>query len=324
MKLILTDDRVWDPMRKTAELMLEIQRNGKVIIDLHGEGPDLFQTMLPEFFNYIKSQGVDTSKITILTANAIEDYSGVNIVFEPKTWFEIIEFKKNLAHLPTHKNIKYYFGNLIGRTTLPRLIIASHLYANYKNITFQTFHYDSSSHYHKTHLELDKLLHEYGANSVEFNEAVQLLKAAPLLKEEAQQYPILYPENTFAPCKWYPQFAIDIICETWYQGQNFFVNEKLWRAIVTKTPFIIHGSQNILTNLRKLGFETFSDYWDEGYQEDPSFCNIISIKNVIAELAHQPLDEINWILYNMKDLLDHNYNVFMNLSENDIVDLLNN
>jgi hypothetical protein len=316
MKLIINDVRIWDPMTKAAEILYELKL-GPVEIHLNNESPALEETELPAFFDFIACQGADLSKITITTGNPLETYDRVNIVFDPTAMFELEHFQMVAEQIPKTKDIQYHFGSLVSRTTLPRLVLSSFLYANHRNKTFQTFHYNHNSDYHKTHLELDRLIHEYGPNSVEFDEAVMLLKSSPLLKEEVETYPILHPENLMTPCNWYSSFAVDIICETWYQGSNFFVTEKFWRAVATKTPFIIHGPQNILTNLKKLGFKTFSDFWDEGYQEDPYYHNIYEIKQVINELSKKSVDEINFMLYNMQDILDHNYSVFMNVTYQD-------
>ena len=320
MKLIINDKTVWHPMIKAAEIALTLQRVGKVVIDLNGEAPSLEETPLIELFNYLKSQGLDISQIEVLTGNPLETYNEVSIKFVPESFYEFPYFQKYKNSIPTHKDIKYYFGNFISRTNMPRLVLASHLYANYKDKTFQTFHYRHNNDYHNTHLELDKVVNEYGPESVEFAEAVTLLKSAPLLKEEIKSYPILHinQETMINPCHWYPNFFVDIICETWPSQQGFYITEKFWRSVATKTPFIIYGPYNILTNLKKLGFKTFHEFWDEGYQEDYQFDKIANIKNILKTLSNEPLDEINWMYRNMQSILDHNYEVCMNFTYNDL------
>jgi hypothetical protein len=327
VELIVNQDRIWDPLIKAAEIIYEIKNTGQAVIDLHGESPALDETSLPVFFDYLESQGVDLACITVITGNPCETYSKVRVIHEPKSFYEIPLFQSNTHRIPTTKDIKYYFGNFVSRTTMPRLVLASHLYSNYRDKTFQTFHYAHDSHYHKTHLELDKLVHQYGANSAEFDEACILLKSAPLLKEEIESYPIIHVKENLKqlinPCQWYQNIFVDIICETWYQGTNFYITEKFWRAVATKTPFIIHGAQHIITNLHKLGFKTFHEFWDEGYQEDPSYYNIIGIKDTIKHIANQPPEEIHWMYYNMQEILDHNYEVFMNIKQEDIERAIN-
>jgi hypothetical protein len=183
----------------------------------------------------------------------------------------------------------------------------------------QTFHYDHNNDYHKTHLELDLLVNEYGANSQEFDEAVILLKSSPLLKTQVKSYPILHTaERTMIePCQWYPDFFVDVICETW-PNNGFYITEKFWRAVATKTPFIIYGPRYILNNLKKIGFKTFEEFWDEGYHEDHPRDRIKGIKQVLKTISDLPRDEIVWMYRNMNHIIEHNYEIFMNFTHNDL------
>ena len=322
IKVIVDGERVWEPMIKAAEIALALKDDRPVCVDLNGESPSIDNTPLPQFFRYLESNNIDISKITVLTGNPLEQYQGVKIEHDELAFYEIRMFQNHLDQIPTHKNIQYHFGNLISKTSLPRLVIASHLFANYKEKTLQTFHYNHVSDYHKTHLDFDNFLHHYGPNSREFDEAILLLKSSPILREPMKTYPILQVndeiENVLVPCRWYPEIFVDVICETWYQGTNFYITEKFWRAVATKTPFIIQGPQNVLSNLKKLGFRTFDKFWDEGYQEDYSFYNIYEIKKVIKTISELSLEQINQMYHDMKDILDHNYEILQDISCHDI------
>jgi len=319
MKLII-NDRIWDPMVKAAEIALTLERYGSVTIDLHGEAPAIEDTMLVELFNYLKSQNLDLSKITVLTGNPLETYNSVLVKFVPTSLYEFKLLQRYYKDIPTHKNIKYHFGNFVSRTTMPRLVIASHLYTNYRDKTFQTFHYNYDNEYHKTHVELDKLLNEYGPNSVEFDEAIALLKASPLLQTSVESYPILHYTKAIMtePCQWYPNFFVDVICETWPNESGFYVTEKFWRAVATKTPFIMYGPRYVLTNLKKLGFKTFDNYWNEGYQEDFSRDRINIIKQSLQQLNNEPVEQLVNMYNDMQLILDHNYELFMNFTHDDL------
>lgn len=321
MQLIIDNYNVWDPMRKAAEIALELERNGSVTIDLNGESPDITETIIPEFFEFLSSMGLDISKIKLITGNPLECYSSTDVSVNYNAFYEIELFQNNIEQIPTNKNIKYHFGNFVSKTNLPRLVIASHLYNRYPDKTAQTFHYTSGSHYHKNYAMLDRLMNEYGANSDEFDEACTLLKNSPITRDQVE-YPILVIEdkldNLLIPCKWYSEIFVDVICETWYTGNSFYITEKFWRSVVTKTPFIIQGSQNILTNLKKLGFKTFDEYWDEGYQEDPSYYNLIEIKKVLEFISKKSISELNDMYNDMQDILEHNRQLFLSISTKDI------
>ena len=63
----------------------------------------------------------------------------------------------------------------------------------------------------------------------------------------------------------YNRFAIEIIAETYCQGDAFFPTEKVIRPLAKKKPFVLYGPRNFLRHLRDLGFQTWHDVWDEGY-----------------------------------------------------------
>lgn|GEM_PF-6181957 len=63
-----------------------------------------------------------------------------------------------------------------------------------------------------------------------------------------------------------------IINETLCDSSDFlFVSEKTYKAIRHGMPFLLFGACGILHHLRSLGFETFSPYVDERYDEEPDY-----------------------------------------------------
>ena len=317
----INDQRVWNPMAVAAEICMTLNSHDQVELFFDNEAPNIVDTELPDFFRTLAQFGIDLSRITAVTGNLFESYPDIQIKKDSTAMFEWSDYQRVCDQLPKHKNIQKHFGMLVSRCTMPRLVLASHLYTNYKEKTFQTFHWQQHNDYHRTHLELEDVIHQYGIHSAEFDEAVNLLKHAPLIKQPVAQYPISHPANLHEACAWYPDFFVDIVCETWYGGNTFFLTEKFWRAVATRTPFIVHGPQWILQRLRQLGFQTFSAWWDEGYSEDPGHHNIVEIKRVLHYLSQKDLHQLNLIYQQMQSVLDHNLQVFKNLRNEDFARL---
>jgi hypothetical protein len=71
---------------------------------------------------------------------------------------------------------------------------------------------------------------------------------------------------------------------------------------------MVLSNKNYLRDLRKIyGYKTFSDYWDESYDDvdDVRKANKIVIDNM-KYLQNKSISELEEMLYNMKDILIHN------------------
>jgi len=86
-----------------------------------------------------------------------------------------------------------------------------------------------------------------------------------------------------------------------------YIDEKIAKSIVLKKPFIIFGDRRFLAELKRHGFRTFDEFWDEGYDELPTY----------NERAQAAVNVIDWIKDNidwnseysqrMSEILEHNY-----------------
>jgi hypothetical protein len=84
------------------------------------------------------------------------------------------------------------------------------------------------------------------------------------------------------------------------------------------TPFLVYGGKNYLKNLRKIGFKTFSQWWDESYDDYAGIQRILKIVSIVNSLANKPIEELSKMYYEMKDTLEYNYNFYRNCSEVEI------
>lgn len=69
------------------------------------------------------------------------------------------------------------------------------------------------------------------------------------------------------PTKIYENSWISIVAETCNEGDLFFPTEKTGKCLLAGRIFLVASSRHFLKNLRALGFETFSDVIDEGYDD---------------------------------------------------------
>ena len=71
--------------------------------------------------------------------------------------------------------------------------------------------------------------------------------------------------SCFLPWEIYRRCNYSVVCETHSDKDNFFLSEKTGKVLLGQRLFIHVGSYNFLSQLHKLGFETFENIIDESY-----------------------------------------------------------
>ena len=112
-----------------------------------------------------------------------------------------------------------------------------------------------------------------------------------------------------------------IINETQFDfGENEDISsvnfsEKVFKAILGMHPFILLAQPKALFALRELGFKTFGDYWDEGYDDEENDDKRMercfdSIKKFLVndiQYIHRKLSSVDWF-DSIGKILEHNFN----------------
>lgn len=95
----------------------------------------------------------------------------------------------------------------------------------------------------------------------------------------------------------------------------------IYSCILSKKPFILHGSTPRLKIIKKLGFKTFESIWSECY--DSELDEYVKAKKIVDLVLM--LRENQNLLEKTKDILEFNYNHFFKLDYNKkIVEYLDN
>jgi hypothetical protein len=97
------------------------------------------------------------------------------------------------------------------------------------------------------------------------------------------------------------------------------LNEKEYKPILARHPFILIASPGTLTLLKTLGFKTFDQWFDESYDaEINESIRMLKIINEIDRLCK--IDNATWdiMIAEMAPVLEHNYNWIVNHT-NDII-----
>lgn len=87
---------------------------------------------------------------------------------------------------------------------------------------------------------------------------------------------------------------------------EMFISEKTSRTMLYLHPFIIFGTNNVLSTLRKLGFETFGDFWNEDYDTKSALMKLNIICKNMHEINEMTTDELDTMYNKMLPILEHN------------------
>jgi len=339
-RIISEDTKIWQESKLVMYLNSCALNDQDIVLDFYLEGPcctaNGLYNILDDFCN---TTGYNSDRITITTANLVEHHDQYNIHHIAEYWYEIkmIQDWVKTNQIETANSPTLHFGSFIGRSTWARCWIAALLNKKYASKTIQTFHSGFQKNYvipvqHDCcdTIGLDELS-QYNPGIL--SDVIDFLKKCPIVIDKDIDvikqmttfispsndgcYPIQHPANLIV-LNYYNMFFVDIVTETRMIGNVFFVTEKTWRCILARRPFIIVGSQFFLQNLKRLGFKTFNDFWDEGYDEYPPTQRILEIEKLLKTISQWDLETCSTKLNEMNDILDHNYQTLISLTYNQI------
>jgi hypothetical protein len=114
----------------------------------------------------------------------------------------------------------------------------------------------------------------------------------------------------------YNKSYFSIVSGTYYfsvDEKAITLNEKEYKPILAKHPFILVSRPGTLALLKKLGFKTFDKWFDERYDNETNDeVRMLKLINEINRLCK--IDDITWnnMIEEMEPILEHNYNWITN------------
>ena len=132
----------------------------------------------------------------------------------------------------------------------------------------------------------------------------------PLVLDDEKDVNVMCEDFHFTK-DFYTNSLVSLVTETNYDALECTLTEKSFKPMFNKHPFLIIGAPGALQGLRDLGFRTFSDFWDESYDnEEFPASRLALITDVLKEIASWNEQQILNFKLRVKPILDHNYNMF--------------
>lgn len=332
-KVGVNDTKFWRKDLLTIHLFRCLIERTTTTITTNPEGSSCEASGLYRYLDaFCDETGYPRRNISVRTGNMIEHHPEYTIIKDSTAWFEvpIMQTWENKNSVDTGANPTKHFGHFIGKSNWNRLWIGAILHSKYNDKLFQTYNSGIGTHYLTKN---DGLFDFVGLEDLVKNEcnvidqAVEFLKSCPkFIPEDIEviknisthikqndHYPIQLPANLNI-LKYYSDIFVDIVHESYVNSDVFFCTEKTWRTMLARRPFITMGGRDQLANLKRLGFRTFNDFWDEGYDEYGMQWRVHEIIKLIDTISQWPLEKMQQVLQDMQPILEHNYKTFMSLT----------
>lgn len=115
-----------------------------------------------------------------------------------------------------------------------------------------------------------------------------------------------------------------IVYEALWHEKVVFPTEKLNKCLMVGHPFIIVSTPRYLANIKKIGFKTFSDWWDESYDDiTDNELRFNKLKEVVIEVNTWSIEKCNEVYKEMIPTLLHNQELLKKLSNFQIANTYN-
>ena len=112
----------------------------------------------------------------------------------------------------------------------------------------------------------------------------------------------------------YEKTYFTIVSETNVSKHFRFLTEKTIKPIMNFHPFLIFGNPGSIKQLKNLGFKTFSDFWDESYDNEIDFKKRTEmIIEQVKILTNKSFEEWNEMSIEMEPILRHNKNTLLRM-----------
>jgi hypothetical protein len=306
----------------------------KIIISNIGEASLVDETFFIKFEKIINDRGLTSNNFIFIDGNFnLNEIKSNFKIYTPNHFLSIVpdfigknqlNYESSVPTIEESKSItkrKKHFLSFNRAQRVHRGILLTHIL---KNNLFDKFYISALKPFEQpVHYGSEKLK-DYRKYIEKVNDLVPIEIDTHDYHEAMMDF---WPGNCFKKNLFLDSY-FHICTETFFfqDGVTFFT-EKILKPIIGLQPFIVLGSYNYLKNLRKLGFKTFGDIFDESYDDikDP-FDRIISILNLIDEISSWDLEKCEEKYKSVLDICIYNYNhLYTNIKDdNEIFKMIKN
>ena len=216
-----------------------------------------------------------------------------------------------------------------------------YMYNKHKNNKFKFTHDHNGSYWHKKHdfLYLNKTFRVHRAKLYDRLLEQGVLENSLYTFHEHKSRRVLTAKYELPWAQNYPYRGMDqdiyeppyndtvcsLVSETNDNDYEVFMTEKIWKPIIAKHIFVVHGNHLYLKELKDMGFKTFGDHFDETYDNEKdagkridklvTLCKNLKSKCSEGGVVASGNKEWQDIYDKTQSIRTHNYNTFFDESK---------
>jgi hypothetical protein len=305
-KLIPANDFIWNQADFTQFL---VDNQGSAIeLSTNSEGVCLRSAGVYELLEKFRYTDVNIFTSNLLEAHDTFQIHHTDRGYRPWRFFKVNHANYEHVH---HWNLKKVFGCFYNRPLWHRIGLAATLQHDHHHCSMINIRPSCQDPDQRDLFEIHQLFKYHPESFIKFS---KVCDSWPLKLEDLDGYTVgnTTTGHTDQVADFYVNFLIDIVAETWTQGNSFFPTEKTIRPMLLKKPFVVFGPKNYLEYLRQMGFKTFGDFWSEEYDGYDNRDRYTKILELIDQLAKKSTSELEKMYWDMQYTLDHNYDLLLN------------
>ena len=180
---------------------------------------------------------------------------------------------------------------------------------DYKNFKFEVTNSTQTS----KDIDTDTYIKKFGATQEDVDSFKKILPLA--IDNELDTRDIEYNRKNL-----YDKTFLSVVNESHHTNhEKTFITEKTYNTILQCRPFVINGDRHSLKCLRSIGFQTFSEWFDESYDDAPNdWIRIEKIIKIVQKISSFSTNECSSLYEKMIPVIEHNFNLLVHLGKNEM------
>ena len=137
----------------------------------------------------------------------------------------------------------------------------------------------------------------------------------PIVSEyEKGQTPSMSNTQDIKLYEFYKEAFFDIVTETRFAEPSANFSEKLLQPVQYMKPFVVVAPPKTLEYFKSFGYQTFSDFWDESYDDELDHDKrLAKLLTLVNSILNKSIEELREMYKQMRPIVEHNKQTYLKL-----------